>query len=151
MIQFHLYSFTVKRIAIGLSVLVCGLALTACNSGPTMVGKWQGSIPAQGQSIPATVEYKADKTFVAESSQGGAGFRVSGTYELKEDQMTTTITSATLLNVPQEMAPLKAMAEQEMKKIEGQTETATIKFNGNDEMVSTGPNGQTVTFTRIKE
>lgn len=141
-----------KRFALGLSgVLVFGVLMTACNSGPSVVGKWTGTIPAQGQQLPATVEYKADKTYVVKIAQNGMEFDISGTYEIKEDQMTSTVTSVNLLKIPQEMEQMRALAEQEVKKMEGVTETGTITFEGNDKLVMKSSEGNTMNLTRVKE
>lgn len=131
---------------------VLGLVLVGCSSGPSLVGKWQGDLAANGQTIPATIEYKADNTWVANASVQSVGFQITGTYELKDGKLSQTTKETKLTGeLPPQLAPMKAQMEAAMAQGNGQTSTTEVKFVDADTVTTKTAAGQDVTLKRVKE
>jgi len=138
------------RLFLATTALMLGLCLTGCQAGPSLVGKWQGDVDAQGQKVPATIELKSDKTSVMSMEVVGLKMEVTGTYEIKEDKVTMTVANAQLKgDLPPQAAAMKPMIEAELKKMQGSSSTSTFKFEGNDSVTLTSDRGS-MTWTRVK-
>lgn len=112
---------------------------------PTVVGKWQGTvpIPGQGTAVPATVDYKADGTMEQVMTTPVGPITVTGTYKVDGDTLTTTGKDIKLNGnaLPPMLAarvPASAM-----------TNSATFKLDGDNLNMSSG--GKDIAFTRVKE
>lgn len=75
------------------------LALVGCGGGNPMVGTWTLKLndaiknaPGGGDAPIATAEFKADNTFEVKTKMGGSEQTVSGTYELKDKELTMKTT-----------------------------------------------------------
>lgn len=83
-----------KALAFSLVTFVLLLAM-ACGASNPMVGTWKmvfsddvkSKMPA-GQSADIVAEFKADKTFVVKMDLLGRKDEVTGTYELKDKELT---------------------------------------------------------------
>ncbi|QYK53569.1 MAG: hypothetical protein KF824_01450 [Fimbriimonadaceae bacterium] len=140
-----------KKVAAFVAVAAI-LSLSACNSKPSVVGKWTGNMAVQGATVPATVEYKTDKTFVVTVGQAGVNVEISGTYTTTDTQITTTAQNFKILgDIPANPMFTKASLEAQMAKEAGKAETSTYKFKDADTLEYTGSNGTNFTMTRVKD
>jgi hypothetical protein len=64
-----------------------------------------------------------------------------------DTQITTTLESATVKEAP---AMIKDQFQKEIEKEKGKPSAVTLKWNGNDEVIFTGSDGNPVTFKRRK-
>lgn len=135
-----------------LACIVAVLALTACAPKPSLVGKWTGNMEVQGSSVPATVEYKADKTFLITVGQQGINVEISGTYTSTDTEVTSTTGDIKIVgDLPAQAAAMKPMIEAELAKQKGKVEKSTYKLTDADTVEYTSEKGTKFTMTRVKD
>ena len=127
--------------------LVC-LVLAGCNTGPSIVGKWSGDFPFKGTTAPANLDVRADKTYTMSMANQGLTFSVTGTWDIKDKDWTTTVTDAKIEgDLPPAAASLKPMIDQQLNGMKGEKTTAKVEFPDAKTMKMTA-GGTTATLTR---
>lgn len=136
-----------RRACLAILLATVAFVLTGCRSGPSLVGRWQGSF----KSIPAVFEFRRDNTFSAHADASGLGVKakatIDGTYAIDGEKLTITFTKVETHDVP---APVKALVESSFAKDKGTPHTGTISFTSQDEVKVSGE-GLDTTLTRIKD
>jgi hypothetical protein len=138
-----------KSLSLATIAMASLFILAGCNSGPSLVGKWDVS----GGQMPGKVvqEFKGDGTTTTSIEADAMGqkitMKLTGTYKLDKDQLTMTGTDYTVEGVPPAvMQPMRAQLDKEFKK----TETNKITWVSPDEVTLPTAAGPTVTMKRIK-
>jgi hypothetical protein len=138
-----------KFFAIGVAVL--GLMIVGCNSKPSLVGKWKGEISAQGQSMPADIEFKPDGKMITVAQFQQMTITGTASYKVDGDKMTSTMDdikiSGLKLNPTQQ-----AMFDAQLAQEKGKSTTSTFVFKDADTVeVSDGSgSGAKMTWKRQK-
>lgn len=110
-----------------------------CGAKKTIVGKWQGNLPApNGQITDTKMEFKPDGTQILTAKVGPADAVIEGRYTVKNDQM--QITPSTL-SYNGRSFPMPARAKV--------VQTYTYKIDG-DKLLLTNPR-TSMSLTRMKE
>lgn len=136
--------------AIAFGCVVLALTLVGCNNKPSLVGKWNGQIDQQGQSVTATVEFKGDGKMVSDIEVQGMKMQLLGSYTVKEDSYTATIDDIKIIEMPKELEQLRPMMEQSIAKEKGKSNTTKFTFKDKDTVEMSSEQGGTSTWTRIK-
>jgi len=145
-----------NKVRIGLmsGVVAAWLLLAGCQTGPSLVGRWQGqSVVAGGASGQMEVDFKADNTFTSSTTvaQGPISLKIdmTGSYAFKDNKLTLTPADATLKDANATFQNIfnsqKAQILQQAKMTD-----APVKFSDNNTVVVTTPQGDT-TFTRVTQ
>lgn len=140
-----------KRV-VGLGVLVAVLMVGCAPSSP-IVGKWNGSVESNGQTMTTVIEYKADKSYDATMTIPGAEvpIKMTGTYEFKDGKLTSTTKEMKLGGeLPASLKPMQSMIEDSMKKAEGQKATVSVEFKDDTMTQTPEQGGRGMTFTKVK-
>lgn len=126
------------------ALVLAGGALLLAGCAPSVVGKWQGSFPVAGQSLPITTEFKKDNTISQSISAPMFGqVQSNGTYKTEGEKLTVTITQISIggKDVTSKLPP----------QMKSSMETSgTFKVEG-DKLTVTGNNGTPTTFNKVKE
>jgi hypothetical protein len=127
------------------TTVIGGLLILATGCGHnSIVGKWQGNVPIQGQTVPVTMEFKSDgtetQTASVQSPIGTMSIVANGTYTVKDTDLQMTQTSVTLNGRTSPAMPQATKVQ-----------TVPFKLDG-DTLTLTPPNtAQPATLTRVKQ
>jgi len=135
---------------VALAAIVAILTLSACNTKPSLVGKWQGKLEQQGQTVDAAVEFKNGGKMVADVTVQGIAIQMLATYTTTETSYTTTIDEFKIITLPPAMEQARPMMEANMKGETGKSTTSNYKFIDKDTVEMSSTNGQKTTWTRVK-
>ncbi len=135
--------------------LVLLAALVGCNTKPSLVGTWTGTmaVPQQGE-VPATITFNTDKTYRVEFATGaGLTLAETGTYTDEEGTKVLLTTGEIKLegDLPPAVAPYKAQMDAAFADAKGGTRELTYKFKDADTVDVKYADNSSATFTRKKE
>ncbi len=126
------------------------LALTACNSKPSLVGKWKGQVQENGQQLDSTIEFKNDGKMVAQIAISGIEAEVTSSYTATDTNYTSTVEGFKIIKLPPELESNRSLMEASMTKEKGKKVTNPYKFKDNDTLEVTFEGGFNSTWTRVK-
>lgn len=119
---------------------VLAWALVGCQSGPSVVGKWNSNIGG----LAAQFEFTSDGKMKQTANAMNLEITASGTYVVQGETLKITVQDVTIPNAPK---ALMDMAKSQAKL--GTEQSGTIKFTDNDNFTLTVA-GANQTFSRIK-
>ncbi|MFZ4508639.1 MAG: hypothetical protein ACOYON_13170 [Fimbriimonas sp.] len=118
--------------------LIAVVAMVGCQSGPSVVGKWNSTL----QGVPAVYEFSSDGKMTQSAEAMGIKIKATGIYSFAGEDLKITPQTLEAPGLPKAILD---MAKGQMNK-----EVATkVKFTNADEFVAT-VQGQSQTFTRVK-
>lgn len=145
-----------NKVRVGLmsGVVAAWLLLAGCQTGPSLVGRWQGqSVIAGGASGQMEVDFKADNTFTSTTTvaQGPISLKIdmTGSYAFKDNKLTLTPADATLKDANATFQNIFNSQKTQILQQAKMTD-APVKFSDNNTVVVTTPQGDT-TFTRVTQ
>ncbi len=114
----------------------------------SILGTWSFAL-GEKQMV---VTYKSDGTFESESTMGNSRLELDGTYELNGNRLVSRPTAFSASDTTDAKAAdivnqLNQRIKQDPKAV---IERVTIKFEGNGKFTATYPQGNSITFTRMK-
>jgi hypothetical protein len=131
------------------AALLAGGAFLLAGCAPSVVGKWNGSVPAGGQTLPVATEFKKDNTFTQNITVAvmpalpAMQVDISGTYKVEGDKLSLSVNKATVAG-----KDMTSRLPPQLKS--GMGPSGTFKIEG-DKMTLTGSDGQATIFNRVKE
>ena len=135
-----------KRISLfGALALFFIASLAGCGGGNKLVGTWKGDM----SGATATITFNADNTMVIEASNPmtpAQKIKMKSDYKLDGEKLTVTLKDVSLEGAkPEEQAQFKKFFESQLNK----SETSTIKFNSDTEVVVTDSKGTANTMKKV--
>lgn len=122
--------------------------MVGCTPKPSLVGKWNGQVEAQGQVMNGEIDVSADKMVMTFDTQG---MKMIGTssYKIEGDKITTTLEDVKIsgANLPPQA---QAMFDAAMEKEKGKTQVGSFTFKDADTVEMSSSNGEKMTWTRVK-
>lgn len=132
------------------ALLSMALLGAGCKKGPTLVGKWNGTVSSPtGQSATATYEFKPEGGFTQVIPQGPATMTITGDYRIEKDDLTIDLKDVQTQGVPKQY---EATVKNVFKAMIAKPLKAKVKFVSDDEVsLSTDGKKGGATLKRVKE
>lgn len=130
------------------ALLPIALLGAGCKSGPSLVGKWTGTMKGQ----TGTFDFTTDNKMSFGIKQGPADVTITGDYKVEGDTVTITMKDIDLKGLPPATADMvKKMAKQQMSGVLNKPEKNKIAFTSDDQVTLSGSKGEAITLSRVKE
>jgi len=132
------------------ATIIAVIVLSACNTKPSLVGKWKGQIEENGQKVDSKIEFQNGGKMVAQISMSGLEAEVSSTYTSTETAYTSTVEGFKIIKLPPELESSRSMIETGMASQKGKSITNSYVFKDGDTIEVSFEGGFTSTWKRVK-